>query len=465
MWHKTVSRQQFVEAVGNLDKYQELPFSLESGDPEMPQGDRFTAVWIREHRPQESLPDLLIFPRERINDFLAFGAAFLGSLRPLSAHVRLITTDQFKSIVYPSTNTGCRIGREALIGAVIAEVLTEVKTKSAFESIAMNAFTSTYSYSMARSLWLYRDDQLLEDTSRFWFSVREWTHQPLRRLRKTDLLEVWDILRSFVTEKSNHNREAGIVVDALRELYEHKSLSTPTLRSITGGKMGTSDIDDLMSTPREDRLRFVEAFLGAGHNRISLIDDFLCGFFMSLISNGTLDYASLLLERLERFPTSLMWYGICCGVKREGRLDTWRRGLQQWLTREIERDFSLSERPRTDVSAVEFQILLRAPSKGGLLQDNARTLAIELVPGVEQTLPWPPRSEENKEINLNNENMKKTIEDVQAISQRCESILKRLEPTTKQVESEPAQMKLGIDSPLDTADNLKKDRSKKKGRR
>lgn len=460
MWHKTLTRQQFVEAVGNLDRYQPLPFSPEFGEPEPPEGDKLTAIWLSEAQPEKALPDILLIASQRITEFIAFSATFVGSIRPLSAHIRLLTPEQYFAARRRDREHFRRVGLEAFVGAVIAEALTEIRSKRSFDALSMNAFTSTFSFAMGRNLWLYRDEVLFEDTSRFWFGTREWTRQPMRRLQKQQLMQIWTILKNFSEGKMSDH----VIVDALIDLYEHKSLGAAVLKALTHDKMSSEDLKIIMSSPREERLKFVENYLVSDRTEKNIIDDFLCGYFMSLISNGTMDYASLLVENLDKFPTGLMWYGICGGVQREGRLDSWKRGLQHWITREIRRDFCLEQRPTADVSAIEFQVLLRAPSKGGLLQHNSRTLAVELVPGVEQSLPWPPKAEEAKppEQNVNDSNKALTIEDVNVISQKCQAILKRFEAS--QNLSEPTQLNLEIQTPVQT-DRSKKDRNKRKSKR
>lgn len=151
-------------------------------------------------------------------------------------------------------------------------------------------------------------------------------------------------------------------------------------------------------------------------------------------------------------------------MKRDGRLDSWKRVLQHWITREIQRNFCLENRPSADISAIEFQVLLRAPSKGGLLQDNGRTLTIELVPGVEQSLPWPPKTEENKpaEQTIDALNRAQIIDDINVITQKCQVILKRFEGTSSL--SEPTQLNLEIQA-SEPADRSRKDRNKRKNKR
>lgn len=428
MWSKTLSRQRLTEALGAVDRYDSVSLEVEEGFRNFPERDEVAAVWLGATYDRTALPHLLVVKDDRISEFLAFTATFLTSLRPLTAYIRLIPSSIGRVLL--SEEPRPVLLEETLVGAIIGEVLTEVRSRAAFETLAVNSFISTYSYSMARCTALYEDRAIFEDVSTAWFAVREWTQQPGRKLDPSRLREVWDILfclvRQYGTCENVLSPGGSILLKALRSLSVG-DLEQNSWEPIGGSLVPFELVVAMATEPREDRVRSVEIALEKLSSKSpgGYFDDFIVGYVLSLLSNGTLDHAEMLFSELDRFPTGLIWYGVCSALNKGGRLDGWRRGLQRRLNRDIGRPLTFEGRPTADVSVSEFEVLLRGKDKGkSILQTNAKTLSIELVPGVEQLVMWP---RQESIASPRNDVLIETRQEFEAIMKSCQTALSRLD--------------------------------------
>jgi hypothetical protein len=137
-----------------------------------------------------------------------------------------------------------------------------------------------------------------------------------------------------------------------------------------------------MHDTREERVRLFENFLQSLKNSSSSKQEvgFLVGYLLSMIAPGTLDHWRLLSTIRQSIPVAGLWYGICAGLRREARLESYGGAVGRLVTRELQRKIDLLEQPTCDIAVDELEVTGSFFKAEGLVTSNA--IEVEISPGV-----------------------------------------------------------------------------------
>jgi hypothetical protein len=277
------------------------------------------------------------------------------------------------------------------IGIILAEVLTNAVGRGFIDSLPMTAYETTYSFVASRAIALGYDEAILGYVSRGWQSVRELGENRGRKLPADLLLNVWTVVRFLAIgerARSTFSNQPGATVDILRacdEISERGHLGMYSLERLSRGRVHPQLFADTARIPREQRVIAFESaiqHLNFGPPGDPAID-FVVGYLASLVGDGSLEHAHLVFPLQSRFPTAMLWYGVCASLVPSTRVmtDYGHLGVRIW--RMLERYEHLLSPPNCDISLAELEVILRGqPQSRAFRQTHASSLRVELAPGV-----------------------------------------------------------------------------------
>lgn len=438
MWNKTLTLTEFVEAFGAWERNHAANIAVESNNFLFKEGENLTLAWFAPDYSPFELPHAIVVPENRIDAFLGFAATYLTATSPISSVIRIIDNSTFERLL-PYRSLDVQTAK-ILSSIVIAEVIGEVRSRSRFESLSITAFTSAYSYSMAKCFAITGDKILWQRTSKSWFAVRNLTNQPKRKTDVENLVYFWNLVWQVLEETADFStcstEEIGLIT--FLRIMKNKNQIDRLLWSTVFGSIAPFEVIELLKeAPREDKFELLQRIFERLQSKPKKgpLEDFAIGFLVSLISVNTFEHAEMLFPMLDRYPTAINWYGLCIALAEKATIDTWKIGLDRRLRRELSRSLNLGERPNTDISFDEFIVLNRASTPfQTVIQASSKTLTVELIPGVEQLISWPNRNVEYQPEYVNHtlviENTKK---DIDALVEKCLAIRRNLDTGTSAV--------------------------------
>lgn len=395
MWSDKLTREEFMELIGRPNGADPLRLVRGQDTPpdRPPYLDEIWAVWPDRITCEGELPYLLVVAEDRSEDFLAWSATFLQSVRPFTSYFRVLPWDQFERLRRLSVDEKLSSRSDVLVGLILGEALTQSKSRATVATMPVNGIASLLSYVMVRA-WITGWDDLLVIASA-WQKTQLLADRHHRALDMQESMLVWQTvmkLRDGGHFSFGLSGSESAILEACSELWSEREVSRSTLDRLMAGRFEPHFLRRGMTESRERRVRlFNEMVRVISESERSLhADAFLCGYAASLISEGTLDHADLLFPFLDRFPTAVMWYGYCAGCSPQTRLKEVYGGLGYRILRDVTRHESLMSRPTADLSLAEFNILSRGVSgMEEVRSSGGSSLVVELVPGVNGVFRWP----------------------------------------------------------------------------
>jgi hypothetical protein len=189
---------------------------------------------------------------------------------------------------------------------------------------------------------------------------------------------------------------------ACREILEQGSIGVGTWSDLVGDSPDLAKAKETMAGTREDAVALFERvtpLLGQVRRRDAKTAGFVCGYLASEIGRGALDYASLVRPLLASYPTALLWYGLCSGLKRSPELYEYAGGLGRRLQRDLLQSDSIFRRPSGDIASAELRMLVDRDKP--LVDFKTRSIGyieVELIPCVNVTLRWHSRPTESGKV-------------------------------------------------------------------
>lgn len=351
-------------------------------------GQLFAAVWAENPDDHWRLPDVLLTADGAERDWLAWLVNFAPSVRPFTAYCRVVEASAYVRLAESFQRPNLGRLDAACVGLVLGEVLSAEGVLSGLsEPLTASACASALSFALVRALALYRrpptsDQELAEK----WTVVRQLTRQRDRGFGWSEAVSVVDALRSIRDGIRGSDRA---VVRACQELADRGQVT------LEGGAFGSRVIEaaHAMTGTREERVAVFERTLaemlgadGSGENAFAI------GYLASRINPGTLTHAALVAPALSRYPSAMMWYGVCAGLAEETKILVEFGGVGHRLLRELLSDEAFPGRPRADVSANELEVLLASERADEFPVYSPSQLSVELVPGVSTVLNWSSKS-------------------------------------------------------------------------
>ena len=402
MWLSSVTKKELLEIFELQSFTGPMIVSQRENFDDLSVKSEYVLVWNKDPKKETILPVIIMVGGDRRNDFLAWAATYLPSIKPFTAYCRVLEWAEVPPELAGSEPSLQNL-EESCLGLIFGEAASyNLARHSDVKDLSPAICCETYSFARARSLGFGLESQ--ESLIDKWIQFR--------KLTKPDsdhdwvLLElIWSVLLEVAAPFKLSAPARLQRVESIRKIsrdliesvwvlkqsgilsYDDWVLVTrafPELRMIFPEVRGT----------REERVRVLDVHLKTLEEtaeRDPLTAGFIAGYLTNLITPGTFEHAALLIPHLEKIPSSLIWYGLCAGMSKESQLKKYSHGLGRRVLRELLRRESVLERPRCDVALSELEVLRRAEnSQFGEIRTNRRgCLEVEIVPRVNVVVEWP----------------------------------------------------------------------------
>jgi hypothetical protein len=356
------------------------------------------------------LPRIVLVGAENRRDFLAWVWTYLTDFRPLTAYTRVLEPREFQTL--PELDSVPRLGQfeEACIGLILAEAATYLEpVRDKPPAITPLSCAGTCSYAVARKLAIGRaqSETNIRDVATNWSKARRLTRQPSLRLKEDDVWMPWAALAAISGSALSQPFAVQDVPQAILEscnaLFLGADQTSRLWTRLQDDHPALQDAKRAMEGPREGRIIFFERFLKSlipQRGTPEFSDSFICGFLASQIGPGTLDYLPLLAGYLDRFPTALLWYGLCSGLQRRSSLYGFAGGLGRRVLREVTRPEGVFDPPSSDIALAELDVLAGtdAAAVTEFRTGFQGAVSIEILPLVNTITRWPPRGADQPEL-------------------------------------------------------------------
>ncbi len=354
------------------------------------------AVWLDQPAENFDLPVLLVTAEGRDRDWLAWAATYIQQIRPFTAFCRVLDIAALLSedrILQP-----IKIGTLAHVGLILGETLSlsDLLPRSPNEPLTTLAYNGALSFALARELSLRGKSESYSQIIERWSLVRRLTRQQERKL-SSEIYSIstllYDRFHKYKTDKNALGNPR--LSDALIDLQERREVNLNAFFAPITRLIG-ADIAESMRETREVRVTNFERAAKALINEPKLPEaeaSFVLGYLASRIAPGSLAHAKLILSLPDRYPSSILWYGVCAGLAPETMILTELGGLGRRILRDLQSADDFLSRPRADLAWMELNILLG----GDKVLDQFVTaspfqLKIELAPGVWTVVNWSSRT-------------------------------------------------------------------------
>jgi hypothetical protein len=341
--------------------------------------------------PEGRLPHAIVVRSNETREFIAWVTTFIGGYRPFTAFFRVIDPELARLAFEPKEPTLGTL-ENAVAGLIIAEALTLSSNQRSVSALLLLPSESTYSYSFARALALgyVRDGSGHDPISSPLAVARRLTRQPARKLADELLGDALKVLSRLATGKvtPGHSDVPAIIWQACQELLSHGGVKRSW--DLLGGRGApASQVLDEMRGPREHRVRTFERVLKGMDQLDVLTASFLTGLLADQIAPGTFEHVDLVLPYLNRYPTALVWYGLCAGLHPDSDIQQIGNCLGRRLTRDLLASDPITSRPKYDISVGELEVYLDREQPLEFRVASQSHIAVELLPGVPAYMKWP----------------------------------------------------------------------------
>ena len=419
MLSKVVSRKSFLDLLQAASAPSQAELNASDRIHSLPHDtEEIQLIWAQENLDRRSrrqttsslLPGVILVGEGKKRDFLAWAWTYLPEFRPLTAYARVLDADEYRSFSRIQSSPSVGSFEEGCLGMIMGEAATYAESRQDKKLILTPlSCASTFSHAMARILALSGDGDLLESDEivcTLWIKARNLTKQRQTRLKPEELTLPWRVLLQIYATEEGYRRSSRdvpeIVYDTCLSLTNQSELSPNTWNHLASYYPELREAQVEMQSTRERRVLFFEHFLlslSGGRSPDPAFASFLCGFLASQIGPGTLDYLSLIIPLLDRFPSALLWYGLCSGLQKRSSLYGFSGGLGRRVLREILRNETLFDSPQGDLAIAELEVVAVNDTASTEFRTGAQGgLAIEILPLVNTTVRWPIKQAEQPEL-------------------------------------------------------------------
>jgi len=409
MWLLKGIRENLIEILlGNENKYQNRIINTNSFPAEPIKGDNLYLIWDKEPNNKNILPNIISVADGRIRDFLAWAVTYFPNYLPFSAYFRVLEFNRLKSLEqrfeYPCLN-----GVEgACLGLIIGEILLLSLTSNRKPTINPMMCHTTISYALSRALALGVDPEEFSFIVEQWNLARKLTDQPFREIDLNEIITIFQIISHLRADNIKSNKNISnksvpdSVISACLQIKEQGIISNELWRQMTDDNQGLQNALISMEGTREERVRFFQDIFSSIkiNSNSEITQKFIFGYIGSLIGQGTLSHFDLVSRYADKFPTALLWYGLCAGLYKKNDLSNAFNVLGRRLLRDLLRNESIFDAPLSDVSIEELKIFLDGEhQKTDFRTFSQNRIYTELYPGISTYLTWP-KQEAAKQMQL-----------------------------------------------------------------
>jgi len=401
MWLKKGTRKDFLEILGgNQSKIIGGVREVNNLSSEIPILDEVYFVWEFDPQSNPSLPVLLILPDGQLKDFLAWASTFFPGYRPITAYCRIIEWKTANRLQLKNRIPQTHGLEKACTGVIIAEALSQYSQQVDPQYISPFECTSTYSYCMTRSLFLdYLDEDIDYITNR-WAKARNITKQSDRKLNHKSMRDIWIVIRALSQRNKsfyigNSDTRLAHLIEACSQIIKFGEITNYTWTELVFGSNELAELRNEMKGTKEQRVLCIERSLSSSsYKKLNdLSQSFLFGYLVSLVSIGSMEHLNLIWPYVDRYPTAMLWYGLCAGLY--GKIDMLSefKGLGHRLIRDLNMpESTIFGRPRADIAIDELEVLFTGDTPSEDFRKGSKNyLLVEISPGISTSLAWPEK--------------------------------------------------------------------------
>jgi hypothetical protein len=415
-----LSRTEFVAWLGEQSKNRAFfaPLSHSSGHSEL------SLVW-----PDEDLSSAPIISVDSadVRDFLAFATTYVGTYAPFTAFFRVVAREMIGMLPTdrPQWIEGCL---EALIGVMICDAAVQVRdnASSKVSDISLQACLATPSAAVVRTALLGYDSEFADVVLQRWFTVREELPNGAIRIRPEQLILFWTTILSAFSGSSptGASPDHRALSDFISSVYSGGGVAHDhALGQIAVMVPGVHNLAQALRGNREDRVRVLEQFAASlGPARSPIVNGMILGYLAAQVADGSLNYIQLASRFADKFPLSVLWFGLFSGLNRNNDILTAGECLGRRIERRVKAASGLGP-ISADFSYEEFTLLLQEGRLGRVRTDSQTILEIELIPGVTGRF----RRQPNTRVNENALRGASAWEEVRKVAAQLQHILRSAE--------------------------------------
>lgn len=396
MFHAVVEKNSLVQLLGGASRSLFESYLLLDGIPNEPPAPKTVAVfWLSRPNDIERLPRLIVVPNGSLEEFLAWSTTFIPGLKPLTAFVRVISWDEFKTTSSSERKRSKSI-ESIIIGATYGELLTGYVGRSFLETISTARAESTLSAAMSQGILRGWRAGMLDIIKRNWHMTRQLTGNQ-KQVSENNLDDAWYIIERLTQEDDSSKSvrtELVSIEEACKQIRHGRPITTETWQLISGGLIPSDIQVETLSQPKEKRVEAFEIHTAKllSAERDTLTTTFMIGYLASLVSGGSLEHIHLLTPFQEQFQGVIIWYGICSGLMPGSKILSDYSHLGLSLVRRMTQQEELFSVPSCDVALDEMKVLLRGePTSQFFRQVTPSYLRVEIAPTVHTIIRWPLR--------------------------------------------------------------------------
>jgi hypothetical protein len=377
-----LTRSQFVAWLAERDKTPSasLPTETRYGH------DKIELVWFDgisdDHDP------IIAVRAEEMRDFLAFVSTYVGTYVPFTAFWRVVPRELLRDLpIYQKPLSSKVIN--ALIGIVVCDAASTQSTAASprVGDISVQACLATLSYVAAQALVAGYDVHIINAALTRWFAVRDELQQGAAVKARQDQLErFWAIVAAALVRipAGEEWMQEAAVFEFVAAVSNNGGVATSydwsRLNSILPG---AEVLARGASLPREDKARLLEGFVSTlGPSQSSLVHGMVLGYLASQLADGSLNYLGVASRFVDRFPLSVLWFGLFSGLNPDNDIQRAGDCLGRRISRRLQNVASERDTIHADFSYEEFVLLLREGRVGRVRTETGSVVEVELLPWV-----------------------------------------------------------------------------------
>jgi hypothetical protein len=392
---RIVSRDDLASALvpsGHFSKF--APASVRQiGEVRIPPSGAIVGFWTTPG--SDPFPDFLVVDDDSVSDTHAWLAAFMTSMAPVTQWCRVWPQSKFAQVVSLGNEPVRATHLAPWVGAIIAECSAQsLSAVNLAEMNGISAMTSA-SFAAARSLFVLPDYADIGEVARRHDDMSQRLSIARRPLSARQLLPIWSSLsgNKQTGRQSSDFRTLQIFSDLFHHAGKTEYPTTEFIEDATRFVAREFDIGILIECgngPQSNRVKALDHLadqLLSGPSSPAI--EALLGFGASLIDPGAAVLPELLRRYTMKMPTSAVWLGSFAGIWSPVRVLSDFRGLGRFVAKHLLDCSDIFSKPRADIAFEEIDRWIGStPSSSIPVRGSAaRTLDIELMPGVTCTFP------------------------------------------------------------------------------
>lgn len=287
----------------------------------------------------------------------------------------------------------------ALLGASIGEAALQ-SSRSSESTFTYSACRRSLSFSLARSVSVYRNGDRLELISDRWTSLRRMSSLSVPRHLSDALLMLCGLFEGIDPSGELDISEKNEPMLFLAGVLSGDAKSSAKFRHALEARFPGLDPYFLgLKGSFDGRLSaFTEIVsIVANSSENQALKDVSVAYVCDQILPGSFSHSGVLQKLVERFPAALVWYGAFAAAS-YGPNQHKAQPVLDKLRRDCGEEFSFESRPQCDVSFAELEVVSRVGLRSDALRPSqSKVLSVALVPGVNVYAEQPGQRDSSNE--------------------------------------------------------------------